>query len=422
MHHIIRRRHTRLTLLAGSAVLVLAGCQGRPLDIDLRGLGGGFSTAEAASTSVAARPKPDSRGVISYPNYQVAVARQGDTLADVGRRVGLDSGELARYNGIDPKVPLRQNEIIALPRRVAEPSAATGAGKPVDITSLADGAINRSPATPSVQTSALPSTTPAPAPTAAPAPAPQPTAAPQPQQEPIRHRVERGETAYTIARLYNVPVKALAEWNGLGPDFAIRDGQFLLIPVAEQAAPRRSPATGGASSAPTPAAAPATTLPGTGSPTPTPPSAAKPLPQNEAPAATVEQPPEKPVADVGKPTQPVSSAKFVTPVTGSVIRGYSKGKNEGINIKAADGTAVKAADAGVVAAITKSADGVPIIVVRHPDNLLTVYANVTGVAVKKGDSVARGQAIAKLRTGDDAYVHFEVRKGFDSVDPSPYLD
>jgi len=47
---------------------------------------------------------------------------------------------------------------------------------------------------------------------------------------------------------------------------------------------------------------------------------------------------------------------------------------------------------------------------------------VTDVSVSKGDSVARGQNIAKLRDGDDAYVHFEVRQGFDSVDPTPYLN
>ena len=100
---------------------------------------------------------------------------------------------------------------------------------------------------------------------------------------------------------------------------------------------------------------------------------------------------------------------------------YAKGKNEGVNIKAAPGTAVKAADAGTVAAITKSAEGVPIVVVRHDANLLTVYANVTDVSVQKGDSISRGQSLAKLRGGADAYVHFEVRQGFDSVDPMPYL-
>lgn len=82
---------------------------------------------------------------------------------------------------------------------------------------------------------------------------------------------------------------------------------------------------------------------------------------------------------------------------------------------------MKAADAGTVAAITKSGDGVPIVVVRHADNLLTVYANVTDVQVQKGDTVRRGQGIAKLRDGDQSFVHFEVRKGFDSVDPTPYL-
>lgn len=59
---------------------------------------------------------------------------------------------------------------------------------------------------------------------------------------------------------------------------------------------------------------------------------------------------------------------------------------------------------------------------HHPDNLLTVYANVANVSVAKGDNVAKGATIAKLRGGDDSFVHFEVRNGFDSVDPTPYLN
>ncbi len=406
MCHPLNRRHTRLTLLAGASAVLLAGCN-QPLDYDLRGLGGGFTTANAATAPLAARPTPDNRGVISYPNYQVAVARRGDTLADVAARVGANPAELARYNGIAVDVPLRRDEIIALPNRVAEPSPATGAAgtgpiQPVDISSIAGGAIDRSSATPGVQTTALP-----------PANNSRNSAAKvQTGKEPVRHRVERGETAYTVARLYGVPVKSLAEWNGLGSDFAIREGQFLLIPVPQQNPPART------------AAAPVvTSKPGVGSPTPTPPSAAKPLPQDAAAKpipATAK--PAKPVADVGKTTQPAKATKMQTPVLGSIIRNYSKGKNEGINIKAAAGTPVKAADNGTVAAITKSAEGIPIVVVRHASNLLTVYANVTDVSVKKGDSVSRGQQIAKLRSGDDAYVHFEVRKGFDSVDPAPYIN
>ncbi|MFD2738629.1 peptidoglycan DD-metalloendopeptidase family protein [Sulfitobacter aestuarii] len=442
MHHSKSLRGTRLTLLAGCAALGLAACDRQPLDFDLRGIGGGFSTAPAATAALAERPEPDDRGVISYPNYQVAVARRGDTLADVAGRIGANTGELARYNGIDADARLRKGEIVALPRRVSEPSPATGAAstgpiQPVDISSLAGNAIDRSPATPGVQTSALPAANATPR--AAPAPAP----SAQSGKEPVRHRVERGETAYTVARLYDVPVTALAEWNGLGSDFSIREGQFLLIPVPEQSPPRRNPAASAtpapstqpvprevAASTPTPAPAPApaptlpeaTTMPGVGSPTPTPPSAAKPLPKDDTarplPAAST---PKKPVADIGPTTEPVSSGKLAAPVQGAIIRGYAKGKNEGINIKAGAGAPVQAADNGTVAAITNSAEGVPIVVIRHDDNLLTVYANVTGVAVKKGDPVRRGQQIAKLRDGDDSYVHFEVRKGFDSVDPAPYL-
>jgi len=410
----------RLTVFAGGSALLLAACD-RPLDLDLRGgFGDGFSTANAAANApLANRPAPDNRGVISYPNYQVAVARRGDTLADVAARVGIDTGSLSRYNGIDPTVQLRKDEIIALPRRVAEPSPATGASgtgpittAAVDIQSLAGGAINRAPASPGVQTTALPAS-----PTTT-----KPNPSKQTGSEPIRHKVERGETAYTIARLYAVPVATLAEWNGLGADFSVREGQFLLIPVPQQAAPRRSAAVpASASATPTP---PVTTAPGAGSPTPLPPSAAKPLPPAETaqPVTPAAAAPAKPVADVGKVTKPTSGGRMSPPVQGSIIRAYSKGKNDGINIQAAPGTAVKAAESGTVAAITKSAEGVPIVVIRHPDNLLTVYANVTDVGVSKGDSVSKGAPIAKLRSGNDAFVHFEVRKGFDSVDPSPYLN
>jgi len=415
MIHKAAIRTLKLTVLAGSSAVLLAACE-RPLDVDLRGaFGDGFTTADAATGPLDPRPAPDNRGVISYPNYQVAVARRGDTLTDVASRVGTDVTSLSRYNGIDPTVPLRQNEIIALPTRVAEPSPATGASgtgpittAAVDIQTMAGSAINRAPVTPGVQTSALPAT--------------QTATRPNPQKqtgrEPIRHRVERGETAYTIARLYAVPVATLAEWNGLGADFSVREGQFLLIPVPQQAAPQRTAAVPESATA-------TTTPPGIGSPTPTPPSAAKPLPPVE-PAATAPAPAapaaEKPVANVGKTTQPTSAGRMSPPVQGSIIRAYSKGKNEGINIQGTPGAAVKAADSGTVAAITKSADGIPIVVIRHPDNLLTVYANVTDVNVAKGDSVSKGATIAKLRGGGDSFVHFEVRNGFDSVDPAPYLN
>ncbi|WP_458879028.1 LysM peptidoglycan-binding domain-containing protein [Arenibacterium sp. CAU 1754] len=380
-------------MAATAALALLAGCD-EPLDLDLRGKVGAFSTAQAAQKITDSRPAPDDRGIISYPNYQVAVARRGDSVTDVANRINVPAAELAKYNGLDPNVKMREGEVLALPRRVAEPSAATGA---VDIATVAGSAIDAAPDTTPVTTTEL---------TPAAAPAPKPAAAP----EPVRHKVKRGETAYTISRLYQVPVKSLSEWNGLGSDFGIREGQFLLIPVTGATPPKRPLQTAAATAK--------VTEPGSGSPTPTPPSAIKPLP-----AQTVAvKAPEPPKVDVGKPSLSSNQAAMQFPVKGKIIRTYSKGRNEGIDIAATPGTAVTAAADGSVAAITSSADQVPIVVVRHPDNLLTVYANVENIKVKKGDTIKRGQQLASLRGGDNAYVHFEVRNGFDSVDPLPYLE
>lgn len=380
---------------AVAALALLAGCS-EPLDFDLRGKVGGFSTADAArAVGTADRPEPDSRGIISYPSYQVAVAQRGDTVGDVANRIGLPAGDLAGFNGMQPQDRLREGEVLALPRRVSEPPA--GGPGSIDIATLAGSAIE-----------AAPDTRPSAVDTAPLAPATNGTqTSPRPQQrvEPVRHKVVRGETAYTISRLYQVPVKSLAEWNGLGSDFAIREGQYLLIPVKDQPAPRR--------------AVPETqvTPPGAGSPTPTPPSALEPLPDEKVEARA----PETPKVKVEQPSKPSNAAMAMPVPGGKIIRAYTKGKNDGIDISAAPGTAVTAADAGTVAAITQDADQIPIIVIRHDSNLLTVYANVAQIAVNKGDRVKRGQQLAQLRPGSDAYLHFEVRDGFESVDPAPYL-
>lgn len=381
--------------LTGAGLLTLAACsQTGTFDGDFRRYGTGrvLDTSVAAQKVTDARPQPDAQGIITYPNYQVAVARQGDTVESIAARTGIPAAELASYNAIPVGTALRKGEIVALPRRVATgglapvplPGAPVSAsGGQIDVTTLASGAIDRA-------TAGQPA---------------KPVATPPVGAEPVRHQVARGETAYSIARLYNVNVRALADWNGLGPDLAVREGQFLMIPVASAVA-----------SAPAPAVV---TAPGVGSPTPTPPSAARPLP-DEKPVAAATPVKTPPKADVGQQTA-ASSAKFAFPVQGKIIREYQKKKNEGIDISAPAGTAVKAAADGTVAAITKDTGQIPILVLRHADGILTVYANIDGIAVAKGDKVKRGQQIAKVRAGDTPFLHFEVRQGFDSVDPVPYL-
>jgi len=381
-----------LPVLAGLTLMALAACS-ETFDMDLRGgfdTGNALDTAEAARAAASNRPAPDSRGIISYPGYQVAVAQSGDTLSSLASRIGVDANELARFNGIQTGDTLRQGEVIALPARVAEPAGGPIRPDSADITELAGNAIDAADSA-RVETTAL-----APAETGA---------------QPIRHRVKRGETAFTIARLYDVSIRSLAEWNGLNSDFAVREGQYLLIPVA---LPGQQTQPFDAAEAPEPRA------PGTGSPTPEPPSAATPLPDEDTtPVAAAEPPGDAP--ELGAEQTTSTTARMSYPVRGDIIRPYSKGKNDGIDIAAAPGTAVKAADKGVVAAITKDTKGTPIIVVKHTDNLLTVYSNVSDVAVSTGDTVNRGQTLAKIPSTGVAAVHFEVRNGFDSLDPIPFL-
>lgn len=400
-------------LMTGTAILALAACE-NGLDLDMRGNLGGFSTTEAARTATANRPRPDDRGIISYPSYQVVVARRNDTVQDVANRIGVGAADLAAYNGLKVTDTLRGGEVLALPGRVAEPSPATGAigtgpivpADQVDISSMAGAAIERA-GDQRVEITELP-----------------PAQRPQTGEEPVRHKVKRGETAYTISRLYNVSVRSLADWNGLDQNFTIREGQFLLIPVAEEEPPVREVAE--------------TTEPGQGSPTPVPPSAAAPLPEERtepvaaaAPAASTTaaaatpQPTPKPqpsaAPNLGQQQTASSSAAMAYPVNGRIIREYQRGSSDGINIAADPGTAIRAADGGTVAAITSDADNKKVIVVRHQGKLLTIYSNVDNIVVKEGTTVARGQKLAEIRAGASPYLHFEVRKGLEAVDPMDFL-
>ena len=366
-----------------AAVAALAGCaDGFDLDLRRSPLN---EPIERRPTEP--RPAADARGVISYPGYQVAVAQGGDTPADIAGRVGLNAEALATFNGLPVDVALRGGEVLALPQRVGEPGGGPIRPGAIDITTLAGAAIDRaSPQAPAA-------------------------AAPISGREPIRHEVARGETAFTIARLYGVPVGALAEWNGLGPDLTVREGQFLLIPVVRGAPPE----TAVAAAEPVPAPAP----PGAGSRAPVPPSAASPLPEPEPepePEAVAEATPDL----SQERTEASSGGRLAAPVSGAVIRDFQPGTNDGVDFAAPAGTAVEAAAAGAVAAITEDTDGVPILVLRHEGDLLTVYANITGLTVAKGDSVTAGQTLATVREGGS--LHFEVREGFEAVDPNDYLN
>ena len=393
-----RQIDIRRMMMTGVALGTLSACAG--MDADMRDLGNGFSTA-AAVQQLPDRPQPDERGVISYPTYQVVVARQDDTIRAIAGRLGMNADEIARYNGVEPDAMLRRDEIVALPGRVGEQPGAAGGTQPFDVAAVATSALDRADASGPITATPLAPASGAAAPAASPAPAPAASGT-----EPIRHQVVRGESAFSIARLYNVPVTSIAEWNGLNSEFTIREGQFLLIPQSGASRPA-------AAAAPVPA-------PGAGSPTPTPPSASTPLP-DPASAAPVAAPA---APDIGTPAPPppaASSSRLAAPVQGSIIRAYAPGTNEGVDFGVPAGTDVRSAEAGTVIAVTTDTTGGSIIVIRHSDGLLTVYTQMDQLTVQKDATVTRGQVIGKVRAGNPSFLHFEVRRGLQSLDPTDYL-
>lgn len=124
-----------------------------------------------------------------------------------------------------------------------------------------------------------------------------------------------------------------------------------------------------------------------------------------------------------------SSSKFSWPVRGRILSGYGPKSaglvNDGINISANMGTAVHAAENGVVAYAGNEIKGMGnLIIIQHSDGWMTVYAHLNTMNVRRGTRVSVGQNIGTVgKTGkvDKPQLHFEIRRGTKSYNPTQYL-
>lgn len=243
------------------------------------------------------------------------------------------------------------------------------------------------------------------------------------------HVVQHGETLYSIADSEGVELYSLARMNELTPPFAVEPGRVLKLPpvVARPLAPQPplpAPPPGKPEIAATPVA-PVTTQPLGAPPSPPPqkPEVASVPPPAQAPAAT----PQQPQAEL--PAPPPRAGRFMWPVQGKVIGHYGTTPagthNDGINIAAAKGTPVRAADSGVVAYAGNELRGYGnLVLIKHAGGWMTAYAHNGPLLVKRGDVVKRGQEIATVgSTGivSEPQLHFEIRRGTQVLDPTQYL-
>lgn len=206
------------------------------------------------------------------------------------------------------------------------------------------------------------------------------------------HVVAKGETGYGISRRYGVDVATLMRINDVPPPYRLSVGQRLRLPVQSQTAPVQNP--------------------------------------GPVKVAVTPPPPIKTTGPVDvRPATQVSKVGFQWPLEGRIISRYGPKENglhnDGINIGAKRGAHVRAARDGVVAYAGNGFKGFGnILLIRHDGGWISAYAHNERLLVAKGQSVKRGQVIARVGTSGSAttpQLHFEIRKGRAALDPESQL-
>jgi murein DD-endopeptidase MepM/ murein hydrolase activator NlpD len=249
--------------------------------------------------------------------------------------------------------------------------------------------------------------------------------------------VASGDTLFSLGRKYGLSPYAIADANGLPHNAQLVLGQKVRIPAGGEAAPAvaaAKPATSKTTTAANGTLPPATGEEGTGEAVAanTPPAAAtpEPIPGSDQSAAATTTPPAASTGQQVAEGAPIAGAPGMRwPVRGKIISGFGPKanglKNEGINIAVPEGTSIRAAADGVVAYSGNELKGYGnLVLIRHEDGYVTAYAHGSELFVKRGDTVKRGDVIAKAgQTGSvsSPQLHFEVRKGAVALDPMKFL-
>ena len=327
-----------------------------------------------ATGTVAPRPVAAIRS--PGPGGTTIIVGTSDTLDTLSRRYNVSPAAILQANGYKGPRTLSPGQQLIIPRQTAVgavPALAAPASKPVAVAAA-----------------------------------------------PAVHVVNPGDTLLSVARRNHVPLSELARANSLEPTAKLRLGMKLTVPGAKTAAVAPAAQPVSVAAQPVAAVAPATKMAAAGGP----PQSAR-LAQA---TATVE---DAAVATPVKATEATGALPtFRWPVRGKVITSYgakTNGKsNDGINLAVPEGTPVKAAEDGVVAYSGNELKGYGnLVLVRHSNGYVTAYAHASELMVKRGDTIKRGQTIAKSGQSGEVgspQLHFEIRKGSSPVDPLQFLN
>jgi murein DD-endopeptidase MepM/ murein hydrolase activator NlpD len=198
----------------------------------------------------------------------------------------------------------------------------------------------------------------------------------------VYHLVEKHQTLYRICKTYGVDIKEVAFLNGIIDPSKIGTGQRIFIPGAKK-------------------------------------------------VLKVEIYIDDVVTERGKEEEKKVAHKemnFLWPVEGKVLNAFNDSENQrhqGIDIPCPLGTPIKASNPGTVIYSNNRVKGYGnLIILRHSDEFITVYAHNQVNLVEEGSWVDRGQVIGKVgQTGraTGPHLHFEIRRNSKAVDPILFL-
>jgi murein DD-endopeptidase MepM/ murein hydrolase activator NlpD len=203
---------------------------------------------------------------------------------------------------------------------------------------------------------------------------------PHPDNKGVYHVVERHQTLYRICKTYRVDLKEVASINGISDPSQIQTGQRIFIPKAKKVLKV----------------------------------------EIYIDDVAAEQGGRMKVAD--------KKLDFIWPVEGKVSDFFEDAeriRHQGIDISSPAGTPIRASNAGRIIYSDHTIRGYGnLIILRHSEEFVSVYAHNQENLVEEGRYVEKGQVIAKVgETGNASgpHLHFEIRRHNKAVDPLLFL-
>lgn len=140
---------------------------------------------------------------------------------------------------------------------------------------------------------------------------------------------------------------------------------------------------------------------------------------------TLSHPPIKPEA--GYAFEPGVTPHFAWPAEGRVIQVFGErdagSSVKGITVETRSGVTVAASEAGTIGFVDPNLDGYgSTVVLEHSKDFATVYAGLSDVRVRAGQSVRKGETIGRTAFGvKTGRYYFEIRRHTKAEDPQRYL-